>query len=439
MTTLVSSHVTRSDVDDLSPFEMARRQFDRAADRLELDAATRHLLRSPMREFQFLIPVQMDDGTRRVFRAVRVQHNDARGPFKGGLRLSPHGSADEVRALAMWMSWKCAVADLPLGGAKGWIECDPRTLSRHEQERLCRGWVRQLAGNVGPHIDVPAPDVMTSAQHMAWMLDEFETMHGARRPGFITGKPLALGGSAGRTEATGHGAVVVLRLLLDQLGLAPRGMTASVQGFGNVAQHAIRAFRTLGGTVAAVSCWDRDDHRAHTYAKAGGIDVDELVGITDKYGSIEMAHAIELGYEVLPADAWLTQPVDVLIPAALEGQITSGNAARISPRVRVVLEAANGPTTPDADAQLAARDVMVVPDILANAGRVMCSYFEQVQSNGGYSWPRAEVIAKLESGLERAFRHVMDAAARDQLTLREAAQISAVARVAEACRLRGWV
>lgn len=435
----LTTSATRPIFDEPSAFAMARQQFDRAADRLGLDVATRDLLRSPMRELQFLIPVRMDNGTTRVFRGVRVQHNDARGPFKGGVRLSPDGSVEEVRALAMWMSWKCAIADLPLGGAKGWIECDPRTLSPREQEQLCRGWVRQLSGNVGPEIDVPAPDVMSTAQHMAWMLDEFETIHRSRRPGFITGKPLALGGSEGRAEATGHGAVTVLRLMLERLDLDPRKVSASVQGFGNVAQHAIRGFIALGGVVTAVACWDRKERVAYTYVKPAGIDVDELVRITDKYGSIDMAHAISLGYEVQPGEAWLEQPVNVLIPAALEGQITARNVSKINPRVRVVLEGANGPTTPTADAQLAKRNIVVVPDVLANAGGVTCSFFEQVQSNSGDFWTREDVLSKLDASLARSFRQVTDTAAREQTTLREAAYIVGVGRVAEACRLRGWV
>jgi glutamate dehydrogenase len=439
VTSLIAPSATRPTFDHPNAFAIARQQFDRIADRLDLDKATRDLLRSPMREFQFLIPVRMDDGTTRVFLGVRVQHNDARGPFKGGVRLSPTGSVDEVRALAMWMTWKCAIADLPLGGAKGWIDCDPRTLSLREQEQVCRGWVRQLSGNVGPDVDVPAPDVMSSAQHMAWMLDEFETIHRSRRPGFITGKPLALGGSEGRAEATGHGAITVLRLMLERLDLEPGRVTASVQGFGNVAQHAIRAFVAWGGSVTAVSCWDIKEGVAYTYVKPDGVDVDELARITDKFGSIDMIHAIDLGYEVLPGDAWLAQPVDVLIPAALEGQITPENVSQVSPRVRVILEGANGPTTPGADAQLARRQIVVVPDVLANAGGVTCSFFEQVQSNSGYFWQHEEVIAKLEECLTRAFRQLIETAAREQVTLREAAYIVGVGRVAEACRLRGWV
>ena len=439
MSRVVAPHIVQASASAPGAYQIAQEQFDRIARRLGLDRATRDLLRSPRRELQFLIPVQMDDGTRRVFRGVRVQHNDARGPFKGGVRLSPHGDVDDVRALAMWMTWKCAIADLPLGGSKGWIECDPSSLSLHEQERLCRGWVRQIAGSLGPDIDVPAPDMASSAQHMAWMLDEFETIHGSRRPGFITGKPLSLGGSAGRVEATGHGVVTVLQLMLDRLGLDLRNTTASVQGFGNVAQHAIRRFVALGGTVSAVSSWDLKQGSAYTYERAGGVDVDQLLRISDKYGSIDMVHAIELGYQVLPADAWLTRAVDVLIPAATEKQITGDNAPGISRQVRLVVEGANGPTTPEADAILGDRAILVVPDVLANSGGVTASYFEQVQSNTGRYWSREDVIQALDESMTRAFRQIVETSEREGTTLRDAAYMIGIGRVAQATGLRGWV
>ena len=439
MSTSVASPIVQAPVNAQSAYQIAQQQFDRIADRLGLDQATRDLLRSPRRELQFLIPVQMDDGTHRVFRGVRVQHNDARGPFKGGVRLSPRGGVEDVRALAMWMTWKCAIADLPLGGAKGWIECDPSSLSLREQERLCRGWVRQIAGSLGPDIDVPAPDMASSAQHMAWMLDEFETIHGSRLPGFITGKPLSLGGSAGRVEATGHGVVTVLQLMLNRLGLDVRNTTASVQGFGNVAQHTIRRFVALGGTVSAVSSWDLKEGAAYTYERSGGVDVDQLLRITDRFGSIDMVRAIELGYQVLPADAWLTRPVDVLIPAATEKQITGDNAPGIHQQVRLVIEGANGPTTPEADAILGERGILVVPDVLANSGGVTASYFEQVQGNTGHYWSHGDVISTLDESMTRACRQVVEASERERVTLRDAAYMIGVGRVAEASRLRGWV
>jgi glutamate dehydrogenase len=439
VTTSVASRSVYARTTPLSANHVAQQQFDRIASRLGLDQATRDLLRSARREIQFLIPLQMDGGTRRVFRGVRVQHNDARGPFKGGVRLSPRGEVDDVRALAMAMTWKCAIADLPLGGAKGWIECDPSSLSLHEQERLCRGWVRQIAGSLGPDIDVPAPDIASSAQHMAWMLDEYETIQGSRRPGFITGKPLSLGGSAGRVEATGRGVVTVLELMLDRLKLDARGMTASVQGFGKVAQHAIRRFAAMGGTVAAVSAWDLKEGSAYTYERAGGIDIDQLLRITDEYGSVDMTGALELGYKVLPGYTWLTRAVDVLIPAATERQISRDNARDIHRQVRLVVEGANGPTTPEADAILADRGILVVPDVAANAGGVTASYFEQVQSNTGHYWSREDVITTLDQSMKRAFRHIVETSERERVTLRDAAYMIGVDRVAEASRLRGWV
>jgi glutamate dehydrogenase (NAD(P)+) len=419
--------------------DVARAQFDRIADRLHLDAAARELLRSPMREYHFVIPIRMDDGTRRVFRAVRVQHNDARGPFKGGIRFHPAASADDVRALAMAMTWKTAVVDLPLGGAKGAVFCDPRELSDAEQERVCRGFVRQIGRGVGPTVDVPAPDVMTSAKHMAWMLDEYEAILGTKAPGVVTGKPVGIGGSLGRTEATGHGVVLALREALTLLGIPIEETRASVQGFGKVSQHAIRRYTALGGSVLAVSSWDRADARAYTFRNERGLDVDALAGITDEFGSIDRTKTASLGCEVLPGPAWLEQAVDVLIPAALEHQITGENAGRVHGRVKVIAEGANAPTTPAADRVLDERGVLVIPDILANAGGVTCSYFEQVQGNTNEYWRRDQVFDKLDGTLESAFRAVHDTAEHGDLALREAAYLIAIDRVAQACRARGWI
>ncbi|HSK08179.1 MAG TPA: Glu/Leu/Phe/Val dehydrogenase, partial [Vicinamibacterales bacterium] len=240
-----------------NPFEMAQAQFDKVADIINLDGPTRELLRNPLREYSFAIPVRMDDGTVKVFRGFRVQHNDARGPAKGGIRFHPHETIDTVRALATWMTWKCAVVDIPLGGGKGGVICDPHNLSLREQQGICRGWVRQLARNVGPVNDVPAPDVMTNPQHMLWMLDEFEAIHNGRYPGFITGKPVGMGGSLGRTEATGYGVIYTVREALKELGIDIARTTAAVQGFGNVSQYAVRLLRQLGGKVVCVSSWDQ--------------------------------------------------------------------------------------------------------------------------------------------------------------------------------------
>ena len=420
-------------------FEMAQEQFDRVADMLGVDTAARDLLRWPLREYTFAIPLRLDDGSTRVFRGFRVQHNDARGPSKGGIRFHPLETLDMVRALAMWMTWKCAVVDIPLGGAKGGIVCDPHDLSQHEQERLCRGFVRQIARNVGPVTDVPAPDVMTSSQHMLWMLDEFETIHGVKAPGFITGKPVGMGGSLGRKEATGFGLVFTLRGALKELGLRPQDTRASVQGFGNVAQYAIELYQQIGGTVTAVSSWDQKDQAAYTFRKAQGVDLAELRGITDRFGGIDQHQARDCGYEVLPGDAWLEQEVEILLPAALEHQIHADNVERVRPTVKIVAEGANGPTGPVADQVLKQRGVFMIPDLLANAGGVTCSYFEQVQSNMNYYWEKDEVLGKLDRKMTAAFLAVSELARKENLYMRDAAYVIAVSRVAEACRERGWI
>jgi glutamate dehydrogenase len=422
-----------------NPFAMAQAQFDKAAEFLNLDEGTRELLRNPMREYQFSIPVRMDDGKVKVFRGFRVQHNDARGPGKGGIRFHPQETIDTVRALSMWMTWKCAVVDIPLGGSKGGVICDPHNLSAHEQEQICRGWVRQLAKNVGPYTDVPAPDVMTNAQHMLWMLDEFETIYGQKSPGLITGKPVGMGGSLGRTEATGYGVIYTVREALKDLGIKPGDTTASVQGFGNVAQYAIRLYQQIGGKVTCVSCWDQNDQTSYSFRKKAGADVDALLTITDRFGGIDKAKACDMGYEVLPGEAWIEQDVDILIPAALENQITGENAPKIKGSVKIIAEGANGPTTPEADKVLQERKILDIPDFLANAGGVTCSYFEQVQSNMNYYWEKDEVLGKLDIKMTSAFTAVKELAAKRKLYMRDAAYLIAIDRVAQACKDRGWV
>jgi glutamate dehydrogenase len=422
-----------------SPFQMAQAQFDKVAEHLHLDQAARDLLRNPIREYQFSVPVRMDDGHVQIFRGFRVQHNDARGPCKGGIRFHPQETVDTVRALAMWMTWKCAVVDIPLGGAKGGVVCDPHNLSAREQEAICRGWVRQVAKNVGPLADVPAPDVMTNAQHMLWMLDEFEVIHGAKYPGFITGKPVGLGGSLGRTEATGYGVVYTLREALRELGIPIAQTTASVQGFGNVSQYAVRLYQQLGGKVICVSSWDQKDQTSYSYRHMDGIDVDALLKVTDHFGGIDKEGAVKMGYEILPGEAWLEQEVDILMPSAIENQITGENVRKIHSRVRVVAEGANGPTTPEADAVLQERNIYVIPDFLANAGGVTCSYFEQVQSNMNYFWEKDEVLGKLDVKMTAAFHAVHNLAVKNKLFMRDAAYVIAISRVAQACKDRGWV
>jgi len=420
-------------------FEMAQEQFDKVADLIGLDEGARELLRNPLREYHFGIPVRMDDGTVKVFRGFRVQHNDARGPAKGGIRFHPQETINTVKALSMWMTWKTAVADLPLGGSKGGVICDPHNLSMREQEQICRGWVRQINKNIGPYSDVPAPDVMTNAQHMLWMLDEFEVITGRKQPGLITGKPVGMGGSLGRTEATGYGVIYTVREALKHLNMDPKETVASVQGFGNVAQYAIRKYSELGGKVVAAACWDQGDQTSYTYRKNEGIDVDELLKITDRFGGIDKNKAQELGYEVLAGGSWLKEDVDILIPAAIENQLTGETVTQISGKVKIVAEGANGPTTPEADQVLSERGVFVIPDFLANAGGVTCSYFEQVQSNMNYYWPKKEVLEKLDQKMTSAFWNVTNLSVNRKLYMRDAAYVIAIERVAQASRDRGWI
>jgi glutamate dehydrogenase (NAD(P)+) len=439
ITAAVSKPTAKRSSKAFNSFEIAQAQFDKVAENLGLDSPTRELLRFPLREFQFTIPVRMDDGSVKIFRGFRVQHNDARGPGKGGIRFHPQETIDTVRALAMWMTWKCAVVDIPLGGAKGGVICDPHNLSLREQEQICRGWVRQVAKDVGPVTDVPAPDVMTDAQHMIWMLDEFERIHGGRFPGFITGKPVGLGGSLGRTEATGYGVVITLREALKELGIRPETTRASVQGFGNVGHYAIELYQRLGGRVIAVSCWDQGDQCAYTYRMNDGIDLAKLSSITDRFGGIDKEKAKALGYKILPGESWLEQDVEILIPAAMENQLTGENVDRIPGSIRIIAEGANGPTTPEADAEIQKRGILLIPDFLANAGGVTCSYFEQVQSNMNYFWEKDEVLGKLDVKMTSAYYSVSDLARREKLYMRDAAYAIAIGRVAKACHERGWV
>jgi len=422
-----------------NPFEIAQKQFDRAADMLDLDQATRELLRSPIREYHFSIPVRLDNGTVKIFKGYRVQHNDARGPAKGGLRFHPEETADTVRALSMWMTWKTAVADLPLGGGKGGVICDPHNLSETEQERLCRGWVRQVYKNIGPDTDIPAPDIMTNAKHMLWMLDEYEVLSGKKTPGAFTGKPVGMGGSLGRVEATGYGVIITVREALMELDISPSETVASIQGFGKVAQYAIELFIQMGGKVICVSSWNQDDNTSYSFKKESGVNLEELRTITDSFGGIVKQKAIDLGYEILPGDAWLEQDVDILIPAAIENQINKDNVDKINKRVKIIAEGADGPTTPEASTIIEERNIFVIPDFLANAGGVTCSYFEQVQSNMNYFWEKDEVLSKLDIKMTSAFIAVSNFAKDNNLSMRDAAYVISVDRVAKACLDRGWV
>ena len=423
-----------------NPFEMAQTQFDHVADLLKLDSSIREILRWPLREFHFRIPVKMDDGNTRIFEGFRVQHNDSRGPSKGGIRFHPAETFDTVRALATWMTWKCAVADIPLGGGKGGVIVDPATLSVNEKERLCRGWVQQMWRNIGPRQDVPAPDVGTSPQMMGWMMDEYSKLSGQYTPGVITGKPLGGGGSLGRTEATGYGVIFTVREAMKHLGMDPKKCTAAIQGFGNVAQYAAIGFIDfLGGKVICVSCWDRMDKTTYTFSKPEGIDPKFLMSITDQYGGIDKDKARKAGYTIEDGSMWITKDVDVLIPAAMEGQITAETVGKISKKVKLVAEGANGPTTPDADEVLKKNNVFVIPDFLCNAGGVTVSYFESVQNDMNYYWPKEEVLEKLDSKMTIAFKAVLDMSLQEKVFTRDAAYMVAIDRVVTAMQLRGWI
>jgi len=416
---------------NFNAFKMAQQQFDGVADKLGLDEGTRELLRNPLREYHFLIPVRMDDGAVKVFPGYRVQHNDARGPCKGGIRFHPQETVDTVRALATWMTWKCSVVDIPLGGGKGGVICDPHHLSEREQEGICRGWVRQVATNVGPVQDVPAPDVMTSGQHMIWMLDEYERIHNGKFPGFITGKPLGVGGSLGRTEATGYGVVYCVREALREMGVDIKKTKAAFQGFGNVSQYAVKLYKEYGGTPVCVSCWDQGEKKSYTFKKDSGVDLDELLKITDRFGGIDKAKAKDKGYEVLDGNAWIEQEADILVPAALENQVTAETAPKMSKRVKLIAEGANGPTTPEADKIIQDRGIFVIPDFLANAGGVNC--------NMNYFWTKDEVLSKLDTKMTDAYLKVSALARERKVYMRDAAYMIAIQRVADACRMRGWV
>ena len=424
----------------INAFTMAQSQFDHVAKKLNLDPQVAEMLRWPMREFKFMIPVRMDDGSIRVFFGYRVQHNDARGPNKGGIRFHPSETLDTIRALAMWMTWKCAVADIPLGGGKGGVAVDPATLSIHEQEHLVRGWIDQIWRNIGPRQDVPAPDVGTNPRMMGWMMDEYSKLVGQYTPGMITGKPLGGGGSLGRTEATGFGLIYTVREAMKHLKMDPTKSVAAIQGFGNVSQYYAIGFKEiLGGTVTCVSYWDRDDRTPYTVSHPKGIDPRFLQSITDTYGTIDKTKASKEGYVIEEAEAWIKKDVDVLIPGALEGQINGETVKYVSDRVKLVAEGANGPTTPEADEVFKRNGVFVIPDFLCNAGGVTVSYFESVHNDMNYYWTREEALSRLDTKITIAFNSVLDMADGEKVYMRDAAYMVAISRVVKAIELRGWV
>ena len=411
-----------------NPFVMAQQQLDTAAQKLGLDQALHEFLRWPMRELKVTLPVRMDDGSTRIFHAYRIQYNTARGPAKGGLRWHPDETIDTVRALSAWMTWKTSVVDLPLGGAKGGVTCNPKELSDSEKERLARAYIRAIWQTIGVRKDVPAPDVYTTPQIMAWMMDEYDTIVGERHPCVITGKPLAVGGSPGRNDATSRGGVYVTREAARKMNLDPAGKTMAIQGFGNAGQFAA----TLGKEILGLKLIAASDSKGGIYCEKG-LDPAALVQYKERAGTLQgFPDADSISNEDL-----LELEVTVLFPSALEQVITERNADRI--KCKIMCELANGPTTPEADDILFQNNVLVLPDFLANAGGVTVSYFEQVQSAYNFFWELKEIHQRLDEKMTHAFESVYEMAQGENINMRQAAYLVSVARVAEACRLRGWV
>ncbi|MGI8847396.1 MAG: Glu/Leu/Phe/Val family dehydrogenase [Candidatus Dormibacteria bacterium] len=408
-----------------SPWVNAQRQFDRAATILDLPQSLRGVLREVRRELLVRFPVKMDDGGLRMFEGYRVQHNLTRGPAKGGIRFHPETNLEEVKALAMWMTWKCALVNIPYGGAKGGVAVDPSALSRRELERLSRRFASEIAILIGPDSDIPAPDVNTSGQVMAWIMDTISMEHGYSIPAVVTGKPIDIGGSEGRLSATGRGVAITAVEACRRLNLDPAQTTVGVQGFGNVGSVTAQILAEREFRVVAVS-----DVRGGIYDPTG-LDIPAI--IAHRKGAGELAGVS--GTRAVTNAELLELPVDILVPAAMENQITSRNAASI--RAKVVIEGANGPTTPDADDILDARGVVLVPDILANAGGVTVSYFEWVQDLQSFFWEEGEINLKLERIMQRAFAQMCDHADERRVSLRLGAYLVAVKRVADATAVRG--
>jgi glutamate dehydrogenase len=426
--------------DQINAFKIAQIQFDAVAETMQLDPGVRDVLRWPAREFTFRIPVRMDNGTLQVFTGFRVQHNDARGPNKGGIRFHPDETIDTVRALSMWMTWKCAAVDIPLGGGKGGIIVDPSKLSSNEKEHLCRGWVQQMIKNLGPRQDIPAPDVGTTPQMMGWMMDEYSKLTGVYTPSVFTGKPVGGGGSLGRTEATGFGVIYTVREAMKYLKMDPTKCVAAIEGFGNVAQYASIGFvEMLGGKIACVSCWDRNDKKSYTYSHKDGVDGRFLLSIVDQYGTIDRKKAEEAGYLVEDGEAWITKEADVLIPAAIEGHVNTDTIKKMSSRVRIVAEGANGPTTPEADEVFKKNKIFIIPDFLCNSGGVTTSYFEGVQNDMNFYWSKQEVLERLDAKVTSAFNDVLHMAEKQNVYMRDAAYMVSIQRVVDAMKIRGWL
>jgi glutamate dehydrogenase (NAD(P)+) len=410
----------------INPFETAKQQVDIVADLIGIDAGVREVLKHPKRELTVNFPVRMDDDSYRVYTGYRVQYNMARGPCKGGIRYHPQVTLDEVRALAAWMTWKCAVVNIPYGGAKGGVICDPKHMSRGELERLTRRYASEIAPIIGPEMDIPAPDVYTDSQTMAWIMDTYSMLKGYSVPGVVTGKPISLGGSEGRGEATGRGCAYVIREAAKDLNLKVKGASVAIQGFGNAGSVAANIlFAEQGAKIVAVS-----DSKGGIW-KADGLNPHAVEEHKQKTGSV-------VGYpgaKAMSNDEILEAKVDVLIPAALENQITKKNADKV--QAKIVAEAANGPTLPEADTVLHEKKIVVLPDVLANAGGVTVSYFEWAQDIQGYFWPLDEVNSRLEQVMVRSYNDVHRVATERKVHHRTAAYVLAIQRVVDAIKIRG--
>lgn len=410
-----------------NPFEAVQAQVKKTVDALGLEPQVYDILKQPLRFLEVAIPVKMDDGGVRVFMGYRAQHNDALGPTKGGIRYHPDVYPDEVKALSMWMTFKCSVLGLPYGGAKGAVACNPKELSPGELERLSRGYIRAIYQIVSPEKDIPAPDVYTNPQIMAWMADEYSMMCQKNQFGIITGKPIIIGGSKGRSEATARGCAIVIREAAKKLGIDIKGATVAVQGYGNAGSVVARLMAEMGAKVVAVS-----DTKGAAYDPRG-LDPAKVLEFKEKTGTVR---GFPGSKEITNQDL-IAMDCDILIPAAMENQITGENAGGV--RAKIIGEAANGPTTPEADDILDKKGVFLIPDILANAGGVTVSYFEWVQNLMNFYWTEKEVNERLESMMVRAFEAVYDMHKTRNARMRDAAYLLAVDRVAQAMRVRGWL
>ena len=412
----------------MNPFEMAQEQIKQCAKIMKLDPAVTEILMNPQRELHVSLPVRMDNGKIKVFQGFRVQYNDARGPAKGGIRFHPEETVDTVRALACWMTWKCAVVDIPLGGGKGGIICNPKEMSAGELERLSRAYIRAIYSFIGPEKDVPAPDVYTTPQIMAWMMDEYSVIAQKPQFGMITGKPLPIGGSPGRGDATAKGGMYTIREAAKELGIDPKKATVAIHGYGNAGYYAAQLAKEMLGCKIVAVC---DSKGAVCNMK--GIDPQKAIDCKEKTSSVCNLS----GTEKMSNDDLLTMDVDILIPAAIENVITKKNAGSI--KAKIVAELANGPTTPEADDILYKKGVHIIPDFLCNAGGVTVSYFEMVQNYYHYVWDINDVYERLDKKMTAAYHSVLDTSKKYKINMRQAAYVRAVERVVDAMKLRGWV